>query len=149
MSLVENLVNQIATNGVSGITKPQGFDMNDNTFANLLDKQMSINSNFAQNNLYGEMGMPAGLVIEPLEETSTVDKVVEFDKIKDIQPTQEIEIKDIKIGDYFSQYLSDLSHLNSPIMNMAVKQAANSYGNFGRNMVYDISEFAQGIATNS
>ena len=37
MSLVENLINQISTQGLGGITKPFGFDMNDDTFANLLD----------------------------------------------------------------------------------------------------------------
>ena len=40
MSLVENLINQITTQGLGGITKPLGFDMNDDTFANLLEKQM-------------------------------------------------------------------------------------------------------------
>ena len=41
MSLVENLINQISTQGLSGITKPLGFDIEDDTFAKLLEKQMN------------------------------------------------------------------------------------------------------------
>ena len=41
MSLVENLINQISTQGLGGISKPLSFDLNDDTFANLLEKQMN------------------------------------------------------------------------------------------------------------
>ena len=65
MSLVENIINQITTDG--GITKPQGFDLGDDTFAKLLEKASGANRVGMQDNLMGEMGIPAGLQIEPLE----------------------------------------------------------------------------------
>jgi hypothetical protein len=67
MSLVENLINQISTGELGGISKPQGFDLNDDTFAKLLEKQMNTAQEINSNNFVGSMGAPAGLVIEPLE----------------------------------------------------------------------------------
>ena len=52
MSLVENIINQISVGG--GITKPQGFDLNDDTFAKLLEKA-SAKSNDINSNFVGEI----------------------------------------------------------------------------------------------
>ena len=75
MSIVENLVNQISTQGLGGITKPLGFDMEDDTFAKLLEKQMSSTQEISSDNFIGSMGAPAGLVIEPLDGTNFADTV--------------------------------------------------------------------------
>ena len=73
MSLVENLINQISTQGLGGITKPFGFDMNDDTFANLLEKQMKATNEITTTNSVGQMGAPAGLIIEPLDASDGIE----------------------------------------------------------------------------
>ena len=49
MSLVENLINQISTKELGGLTKPTGFDMDDDTFAKLLEKQMDNSTTVSWN----------------------------------------------------------------------------------------------------
>ena len=76
MSLVENLINQITTQGLGGITKPQGFDLEDDTFSKLLEKGLNAYNNEIQpTNTIGHMGAPAGLLIEPLEGTEFAETV--------------------------------------------------------------------------
>ena len=67
MSLVENLINQISTQGLGGITKPIGYDSSDDTFSKLLEKQLISANETLTNNFIGNMGIPAGLMIEPID----------------------------------------------------------------------------------
>ena len=155
MSLVENLINQISTSSTGGITKPQGFDINDDTFAKLLQKQLEEQENQVKMpvNSVGEMGVPLGLNIEPFESVSGIntedvavmndDKTIEF---KNTTEPNDFVIKDLDMGDYFSSYLSDLSHSKSDIMTLAIKQASNAYNVFGKNEVIDLEDFAQDIS---
>ena len=76
MSLVENLINQISTNGLNGITNPLGnIDLNDDTFSKLLDKQLNSINNEQPSNFVGTMGAPAGLLIEPIEGVNFTETV--------------------------------------------------------------------------
>ena len=154
MSLVENLINQISTKGLRSITSPQGFDLEDDTFSKLLDKSMA-NSQQSPNvsNFVGEMGMPAGLIIEPLYGTdfaNTVQDQMEIlgQKIPN-EPisTEPFEMKDISIGDYFSSLLKTETNENSDFMNFAKKQATNFYGLQSKNLILDTREFIQDVLT--
>ena len=152
MSIVENLVNQISTKGLGGITKPFGFDMEDDTFAKLLEKQMNSTQELNPNNFVGSMGAPAGLVIEPLEGVNfseTVQdqmEVVGENKLsRDEYINQPIEFKDIDMGDYFSNLLKTDSGKNSDFMNFAKKNATNAYNVFTKNLVINASEFVEDI----
>lgn len=134
MSLVENLINQISSPNTGGITKPQGFDLNDDTFAKLLEKASQINGTETQNNMIGQLGVPAGFEIEPLDGTGPIST------IQEISPSSEIEIKDLKVSeDFFSSLMND----NSNVMNFAKRQAANAYNLFGKNFVENLNEFVQ------
>jgi hypothetical protein len=152
MSIVENLVNQISTKGLGGITKPFGFDMEDDTFAKLLEKQMNPTQELNSSNFVGSMGAPAGLVIEPLEGVNfseTVQdqmEVVGENKLsRDEYINQPIEFKDIDMGDYFSNLLKTDSGKNSDFMNFAKKNATNAYNVFTKNLVMNASEFVEDI----
>ena len=119
MSIVENLVNQISTKGLGGITKPFGFDLEDDTFAKLLEKQMNSTQELNSNNFVGSMGAPAGLVIEPLEGTDFAEtaqdqmEIIGENKLsRDEYINQPIEFKDIDMGDYFSNLLKTDSGKN-------------------------------------
>lgn len=132
MSILENIVSQISSAATGGISKPQGFDLNDDTFAKLLLKASEVNPVEEQNNMFSNLGAPAGFEIEPLDAVQQAQNI-EFNPA-------DIEIKDLKISeDYFSNLLND----NSNVMNMAKKQAANAYNLFGKGFVENLNEFVQ------
>ena len=150
MSLVENIINQITTAG--GITKPQGFDLGDDTFAKVLEKASGANTVGMQDNLMGEMGSPAGLQIEPLEGVEhaeaaqdQIEAVGETKLVNEV--TEPIEIKDMNVGDYFSSLLKSDADNNSGLMDFAKKHATNAYDIFGRSYVTDVKELADDIAS--
>ena len=60
-----------------------------------------------------------------------------------------IEMKDIKIGDYFSTLLETASKQNSEFMNFAKKQASSAYNLFGKSYVSNLSDFAIDLANMS
>lgn len=153
MSLVENLINQITTKELGGITKPSGFDMQDDTFAKLLEKQLNSVNNNTPSNLIGEMGMPAGLIIEPLdgaEFSETVQDQMEIigeNKLsKEEYINQPIEFKELDLGDYFSNLLKT-GNDNTDFMNFARKQAANFYNQHGKNLIWDTKDFIKDVLT--
>ena len=152
MSLVENLVNQIATQGLGGITKPVGFDMEDDTFAKLLEKQLNSNQQIAPINSIGEMGMPAGLIIEPMEGIEFSETVQDQMEIvgetklsREEYINQPIEFKELDMGDYFSNLLKTDSSEAKNFMNFAKKQATNFYGIQSKNLIMDAKEFVEDV----
>ena len=152
MSLVENLVNQIATQGLGGLSKPTGFDMSDDTFAQLLDKQLNLNSSITPNNSIGNMGIPAGLIIEPIDGVDfaevaqdQMEAIGETKLSKEEYINQPIEFKEIDMSDYFSNLLKTATDNN--FMNFAKKHATNAYGNFSKNFVHDMADFVEDIAS--
>ena len=156
MSLVENLINQISTEGLGGITKPIGFDLNDDTFANLLEKQMNISTDsLSSTNPLGSLGAPAGLIIEPLDGTEFSETVQDQMEIigetklsRDEYINQPIEFKDIDMGDYFSSLLKTQSGSNSDFLSFARKNATNAYDSFKRTYIADMQDFVEDLASN-
>ena len=156
MSLVENLINQISTQGLGGITKPQGFDLNDDTFANLLEKQMNAGNEITTTNSVGQMGAPAGLIIEPLNATDGIEHAEKVQDqmealgenlFKETGINSAIEIKDMDFGDYFSNLLKTPNDNNSQFMNFATKQASNAYDVFSRGYVADMQDFVEDVTS--
>ena len=134
MSLVENLISQISTQVLGGITKPQGFDMSDDSFEKLLqDKLGGINvTNQTQD--IPNLGAPAGFIIEPLDAPQTVSEV------KPIE-TGEVQIKDINLDDFFTNVIKTQSTDNKGIFDLAKKHAANAYNTFAGKYVADLKDF--------
>ena len=151
MSLIESLINQISTKGLGEITSPQGFDLNDDTFAKLLNKQLNLQESVVQNNLVGEMGIPAGLFIEPFDGELYADMAqnqLDFTGYNELSReeyiNQPVEFKDIDMGDYFSKMLQN-SENSTDFMNFARKHASNLYNQYSRNVITDSTEFVEGI----
>ena len=155
MSLVENLINQISTGGLGGITKPQGFDLEDDTFSKLLEKGMNAYSAEIQPvNTVGQMGAPAGFIIENFEganftEIAQDQMEILGDKQQEKTPiiTEPLEIKDLDMSDFFSNLIRASAKENSDFINFAKKQATNAYDVFKRTYVADMNEFAQDLAS--
>lgn len=154
MSLVENLVSQITTQGLGGITKPLGFDMEDDTFAQLLNKQLNSQQIESTNNFPGNMGIPAGLIIEPIDGTDFAETAQDQMEIlgenklsREEYINQPIEFKEIDLGDYFSNLLKTNSQNNNDFMNFAKRQATNAYNIFSKGFVEDMNDFVNDIAS--
>ena len=141
MSLVENLVNQISIKGLGGITQPQGFDLSDSTFDDLLQKAMVNNTELNDKlQILGNLGQPTGMIIEPFEDTSAIKPIGQENYIN----KESIQIKDVDLGNnYFSTLLKDAPQEHKSLMNVAKKYAANAYYTFGRTLVEDIKDFAK------
>ena len=153
MSLVENLINQITTQGLGGITNPLGLDLDDDTFSKLLEKQMASNNNVQATNSIGEFGMPAGLIIEPIDGvdfSNTVQDQMEAlgenKQVKEPISTEPFEMKEIDLSDYFSKLILNKDE-HTDFMNFAKKQASNAYGLFGKNYITDLTDFAEDLAS--
>lgn len=154
MSLVENLINQISTGELGGISKPQGFDLNDDTFAKLLEKQLNSPQETQTTNLLGNIGAPAGFMIEPMEgiefsETAQdqIEALGENKYTYENNIDEPIKMKDVDMGDYFSTLLQMASDNNSNFLNFAKRQASNAYSVFRGNYITDLQEFAQDIVS--
>ena len=104
-------------------------------------------------NFVGEMGMPAGLIIEPVDGTDFANTVQDQMEIlgqklpNEPISTEPFEMKDISIGDYFSSLLKAETNENSDFMNFAKKQATNFYGLQSKNLILDTKEFIQDVLT--
>lgn len=132
MSILENIVSQISSSATGGLAKLQGFDLEDDTFAKLLLKASSVSQVEEQNDMFSNLGVPAGFEIEPLDSPQPTPQI-EFNP-------QDIEIKDLKVSeDYFSNLLND----NSNVMNLAKRHAANAYNLFGKNFVDTLGELVK------
>lgn len=153
MSLVENLINQLSTNSLNGMSSPLGnIDLNDDTFSKLLEMQLNSTSENTSSNFIGTMGAPAGLMIEPIEGTDfaeiaqdQMDVVGENKLSRDEYINQPIEFKDINLGDHFSNLLKMSTDSNSDFFNFARKNATNAYNVFSKNLVLDTKEFVMDI----
>ena len=146
MSLVENSVNQISTKGLGGITQPQGFDLNDPTFDNLLQKAMENNTELNDKlQILGNLGQPSGMVIEPYDGISAIKPIGQEHYIN----TEPVQIKDVDLGNnYFSTLLKDAPQEHKSLMNVAKKYATNAYYTFGRTLVENLTDFAKDITSN-
>lgn len=140
MSLVENLISQISSSSIGGAFKPQSFDMNDLTFANLLGKQLNSLAENAQADITKQLGAPAGMIIEPFD-NSSITEVSETQKTEDSPDT--IKIQDLKTDNFFSTLLSNDS--NNNVMNYAKKHATNAYNVFSKSYVSSLSDFVGDI----
>ena len=58
-----------------------------------------------------------------------------------------IEIKEIDLGDYFSNLLKQSDNSNSNFMNFAKRQATNAYDVFKRSYVADMQDFVQDLTS--
>lgn len=136
MSMLENIVSQISSAASGAVSKPQSFDLSDDTFAKLLMKASEISPAEEQSNMYSNLGAPAGFEIEPLDAPEQTQNI-EFNP-------EDVEIKDLKVSEnYFSNLLND----NTSAMNLAKKHAANAYNVFGKGFVDTLGDFVGDVAS--
>lgn len=154
MSLVENIINQITSNGINGTSNLQNFDLNDDTFAKLLNKQLEQNETISTDNFLGQIGMPAGFVIESIDGTDfsemakdQAEIIGESKLLGESQPTEPIQFKTVDTEDYFTTLIKSNTEASKNYMNFAKKQATNAYDIFQKSYVNDMKDFVKDIAS--
>lgn len=163
MSLVSNFIGGISSSQFGekqGIV--QGFDLNDTTFSDLLEKQMDIKPKDEANSILGSLGIPAGFEIEPIDFSEKVADQIEAAGAKtDIEQQEESsqeynmmdlnkdgEVTNSEMMTFFSSLLDSGSNgqeARSEVFDFAKKQAANLYNQYSRSIVTDIKEFVEDL----
>jgi hypothetical protein len=117
---------------------------------------MNATNEITTTNSVGQMGAPAGLIIEPLNATDSIEHAEKVQDqmealgdsvFKETGINSAIEIKDMDFGDYFSNLLKTPNDNNSQFMNFAKKQASNAYDAFRRNYVFDMQDFVKDVTS--
>ena len=166
MSLVSNYIGGIGfnpeINGNNGVTSQ--FDLNDTTFAELLEKQLNnnINNQTPANNIIDGLGMPPGIEIEPLEGTefsNTVQDQMEAmgEKTNSIETDNSTNPFDMN-GDgdvttseavtFFTSLLdigTDGQNARSELFDFAKKQATDFYNKYSKNVVSNLTDLVDDI----
>lgn len=164
MNLVSNYIGGIGLNpGVNNGVTPQ-IDLNDTTFAELLEKQLNnnINNQAQTNSIINGLGMPPGIQIENFDGagfTNTAQDQAEAvgEKINSTEADNAANPFDAdKNGDvttsevvtFFSSLLDNGAEgqdARSELFDFAKKQAAGFYNKYSKNVVTDLAEFVDDI----
>ena len=166
MSLVSNFIGGIGfnpgINGNNGVTSQ--FDLNDTTFAELLEKQLSnnINNQTQSDNIIDGLGMPPGIQIENIDGTefsNTAQDQAEAvgEKINTTETDNAANPFDMdKNGDvttsevvtFFSSLLGNNSqgqNARSELFDFAKKQATDFYNKYSKNAVSNLTDLVDDI----
>ena len=155
MDLVSNFVGSISPsmfgNNTQGI-KPS-IDFDDNTFSNLLEKQMNKEIEQGKQNFVDSLGLPTGINIAELDGSYNErdDKLLAIKPVNEFEKTDFNYVKNPKdlstseVLTFFSSLfeskptLTDTSQ--SGLFDFERKLAASQYGQYAKNLVTDLSEF--------
>lgn len=144
MSLVSNFIGAIPANFNSQGESQQNYDLGDNTFSNLLEKQIRT-QNDIQNNLFSSIGVQTGIG----DGINIQDLISTVNNSQDIA-SQYTEIKDRMLGSTeMIAYLTKPFDTNTSaennhgLINFAKKQAANFYNKCASNVITDLTEFVE------
>lgn len=157
-SIVSNLIEQISSSAVGGVNKSQNFDLEDMTFAKLLETQgLKLQEASNPSEALGQLGMPAGFQIESIDgadvdiETQDNYSNNKVDPRNNVTDISELDSNPNTVKsseeNFFSSLLNEHSqNTNSKMFNFALKHAANLYGLSGKSVVNDLSDFVTDIS---
>ena len=155
MDLVSNLASTMLSKAVEGNNQEvtTQVDLNDNTFSNLLDKQLNNQLEQNENNFIDNLGIPSisglnlgefdGHVIDgQLNEVRKIDSSdnklsAKFASGKDFSMEEVLTL----FNPLFESKPSMAENTNNGLFDFERKTAANQYSKYAKNIVTDISEF--------
>ena len=147
MSLVSNFIGDISSlqfGNKSNVTNT--FDINDDTFSKLLDKQMEVGEVKDKNGInLSQLGMPAGIDIEPFD--GILENNSEMESVSPIQDNIQEKTTTSETVTFFDSLLNSNTQDNkhSELFDFAKRQATNLYNQYSRSVVTDVNEFVQDI----
>ena len=156
MDSVSNLASTMLSKAIEGNKEVTSqVDLNDNTFANMLDKQ--LNNQLEQNgqNFINNLGIPSisGLDLGELDGHNLESHFNAVKPVDDLDIGQQAKFnsgKDFSMEEVLTMFhpLFDTKPLmaettNNGVFNFERKTAANLYNRYAKNIITDISEFAE------
>ncbi len=155
MDLVSNYIGELSSlkSGKKEGGIDSNLDLNDSTFANMLEKQLNkIEDNSNNVEQIGNLGIPAGINIGDFD-----GNVPQFGIDNGVKPINETESSALKRFDnpkefstseiltFFPSLFDSKPSLtetqNNGLFDFERKLAATSYGQYARNIVTDLTEF--------
>lgn len=118
MSLASNLISNIVSapsdmkSGLAAV-----INLNDKTFAEILEKQLKVQSAESISNFVGSMGIPAGMEIQDLTDS----------ELNNLKSTEKIS-----------------SSTKTELFDYSRRQAVNFYNRYSKNVVMGLREFMGG-----
>ena len=167
MSIVSNFIGGIGginpNGGINGIA-PQ-FDLNDTTFAELLEKQLNAQEESkGVNSLLGALGMPPGMQIDGMDgaeftetafdQAEALGAKTDTEKREDVQNDNLIdlnndgEISTQEVRTFFSSLLDNGTtgqEARSELFDFAKKQAASFYNKYSKDVITNLNEFVDDL----
>ncbi|MBR6127673.1 hypothetical protein IKQ21_08325 [bacterium] len=143
MSIVSNYIGAIPSNFANQGQNISGTDLDDNTFSDMLNKQMNVQE--PQNGFPPTLGIPAGFVENG---TNIVDMVSAANQPKETSPILGIDEKEIGTSEmvaFLTKPFDSPSALekNLSLMDFAKRQASNFYNKCASNVITNLSEFVE------
>ena len=146
MSLVSNYIGGISSVGIGSSNPTQNLDLNDTTFSDLLEKQMGIQPK-EESNIFGSLGMPAGMEIENIDFSDKLQP--ETEKINtENNSTIDLDTHDTTSSEavtFFSSLLNNSNDIKSDLFDFAKKHASQIYNKCSQNVITDVKEFVEDI----
>ena len=155
MDLVSNLANTVLSKAMEGASQENTaqFDLNDNTFSNLLDKQ--LNNQLEQNgkNFIDNLGIPSisGINLSEFDghnfgqQSDLVKPVSEFDNAQSekFNSGKDFSMEEVLtlFNPLFESKPTMAETTNNGLFDFERKTAANLYNRYAKNIVTDLSEF--------
>lgn len=154
MDLVSNLANTVLSKAMEGNSQENTaqIDLNDETFSNLLDKQ--LNNRLEQNgkNFVDTLGIPSisGINLGEYDghnigQTDLVQPVNEFDNAQSEKFKSGKDFSMEEVLTLFSPIFESKPNMaevtNNGIFDFERKTAANLYNRYAKNVITDLSEF--------
>lgn len=155
MDLVSNFVGAISPsmfgNNTQNITPI--FDLDDNSFSDILEKQMTKEIEKNKPNFIDKLGLSNGINIGDLD-GRIIEKDNTFDAVNSVNKYEKTDFnnlnnpKDLSTSEvltFFNSLFESKPTLtdtvNSGLFDFERKIAANQYGKYAKNIVTDLSEF--------
>ena len=155
MSLVSNFIGGISSSQFgNALGVSNNFDLNDSTFADILNKQMETQPTQEPQNILGQLGIPAGFQIDGIDFAETaLDQIeavgekigIEKEDFNNLFDTnKDNEITTSEVATFFTSLLEKNTtgqENRSELFDFAQKQASNMYNKFAKSMVTTLEEF--------
>lgn len=149
MDLISNFAGTISASQFSEKSKSalSDIDFNDNTFGEILEKQMNNTIQDNKINIQENLGIPSGMNIAELEGLSPVLNTNPIQKIDNynirFQSDEKFSTSEILafFPSLFDSKPTLAQNTTNGLFDFEKKLAANSYGKYSRSVVTDVSEF--------
>ena len=154
MDLVSNYIGELAKSKMEGHSTgvSSGIDLNDNTFSNLLEKQLNNTIDNTQTSQISDFSIPSGLDIGDFDGNipnfNYAERISSSQETADFNYNRLKNAKDYSVSEILTFFpsLFDMKPsltetVNNGLYDFERKMAASSYGHYAKSIITDLKEF--------